>query len=387
MNVLEPGAARVAASVSADVQEAVDEVAEALGGGPFSAVVFFGSAQFSMRDLATCMHEAFPGATTLGCTTMGEVGPAGLTRGGLVAMGLLEPCEVVAVPIDLDAFLFEDGGRIVAELASRLDGAPANLAADRHVLVTLTDGLSGKEELLVASLGTHAPEVPLVGGSAGDDFRFERTWVALDGQVFSRAAVVALLAPGVPFHTFHLHHFRPCERRVVVTSADPDRRIVREIDGRPALNVLAELMEVEVEHLTSNPIPAASPAQVGFAFRVSGQYFLRTIMRVHDDALWMGGAVEEGSVLQVMRPGDLVEETRAGVRRALAEVGDPTGLLLFHCGGRQIEAESTGVTPQLWEAMCPTGVASAGFTTYGEQYGPVQICSTLTGLVLGRRDG
>lgn len=375
---------RVACSLADDVQSAVDEIADVLGASGWSAVLFFASARYSMPDLASAMFEAFPDAITVGCSTMGEIGPRGLTRGGVVAIAFPDSFGFAAVPIDLDSFLFKDGGRIVAELVTRLRGEPSGLSAERHVFVTLTDGLSGKEEILVASLGTHAPGVPLVGGSAGDDWTFQGTWVALEGQAFPRAAIVMLIEPNVSFQTFHLHHFRPSETRMVVTSADPDRRIVREIDGWPAVGVLAGVLGVDEEALRSDPVPVLAERQVAFAFRVGDRFYLRTVMTVLEEGLLMGGAVEEGAVLRLMSCGDLVEETRRGVHQAIHARGRAAGLLLFNCGGRMLEAEARGVQDALCDAMCPPDVPVCGFTTYGEQFGPMQVNSTLTGLVLYR---
>lgn len=365
------------------MQKAVDEIAQQIGNGRWSAVIFFASPRHAMADLATCMQEAFPDAVTAGCSTMGEIGPTGLARGTLVAMALDERCGVAALPIDQESFLFDDGGRIVAELIHRVRGEPAGLSPQEHVFITLTDGLSGKEELLVASLGTHAPGIPLVGGSAGDDWRFERTWVALNGQAFSRAAIVLLIEPRMPFYAFHMHHFKPTERRMVVTAADPDRRLVHELDGWPAVDVLADLLGISGATLRSvDSRSIGSLYQVAFAFRVGERYYLRSIMTVQEDSLLMGGAVEEGAVLRVMQAGDLVEETRRGVYQALHRHSAPAaGLLLFNCGGRMFEARNRGVTQAFGAATCPSHVPVCGFTTYGEQFGPMQVNSTLTGIV------
>jgi hypothetical protein len=104
-------------------------------------------------------------------------------------------------------------------------------------------------------------------------------------------------------------------------------------------------------------------------------------MNIDGSALLMGGAVEAGTILQWMRAGDLIAQTRNGVERALAMLQRPAGMLLFNCGGRMWEAVAQDRVPELAAAM-QTGRA-AGFTTYGEQFGPLQVNHTLTGLVLG----
>lgn len=382
MSGINPEILRVAHSCAPGTRRAVDDIADELSDRSWSAVLYFASARHSMSEVATAMAAAFPDAVTVGCTTSGEIGPRGLTRGGISAVALSDRMGFAAVPIDQDAFEFHDGGRVVSELSRRIGGGA--LSGDRHVFLTLTDGLSGRDELLVASVATHAAGVPLVGGSAGDDQAFAGTWVAIDGHAFSRAAVVMLLEPRVPFETFHVHHFTPTDRRVVVTRATPARRLVHEIDGWPAVDVLADMLGISAASLRSDPIGALGERPTAFAFRIGDGFFLRTVMTVCDGSLLMGGAVEEGMILRCMRRGDLIDATRRGVARITRSAGPAAGMLLFNCAGRLLEAEATGMRHALERAMCPPDVPSVGFTTYGEQFGPMQVNSTLTGLVLRR---
>jgi hypothetical protein len=119
-----------------------------------------------------------------------------------------------------------------------------------------------------------------------------------------------------------------------------------------------------------------------FGFRAAGTLHLRSVMNIEGSALLMGGAVETGTILQQMRPGDLIAQTRSGVRDALATLRQPAGMLLFNCGGRMWEAIAQARVDELADAM-QTRMA-AGFTTYGEQFGPLQVNHTLTGIALGQ---
>lgn len=376
-----PDPLHVAATLATGTGPVVDALGEAFRGLEPTAVLVFASASHDAPSLATALAERFPGAITAGCTTMGEVGPEGATEGGVSAVALVPPVRAAATLIDLASFQFEDGRATIDALTAQIGAS--RLSADRHVFLTLTDGLSGTEEILVASLGVYAPGVPLVGGSAGDDFEFDRTWAWVDGESHSAAAAVILLEPRVPFHPFHVHHYQPTERRVVVTDADPARRMIRELDGFPALEVLASLLGESVEALRTDPQAILAHRSVTFGFQAGETFYLRGIMTVQDDgSLLMGGAVEEGAVLALMEGGDLVDDTRLGVQQALEALGgSPSGMVLFSCGGRQLEARARGVVEPMVHAMSP--VPAAGFVTYGEQFGPMQINHTLTGLLLG----
>jgi hypothetical protein len=345
-------------------------------------ILYFASSRGDFAAIAAAIAERFPSVPSAGCTTCGEVGPAGCTTDGVSIALLHAPARAAVTLVEgLSEARFEHGGELVARLAAQLGLHPFQLDPARHVLLTFTDGLSGAEEVLVASLAEHAPSIPLVGGSAGDDFQFERTFAGAGGKVASNAAAVVLLEPNAPFHPFHLHHYAATERDTVVTDAEPSRRIVRRLDGYPAVRVLADLLQVPERSLREDRSVVQRLAPV-FGFRAAGTTHLRSVMNVDGSALLMGGAVESGTVLLQMRAGDLIAQTHDGVRSALqACAGAPSGMLLFSCGGRMWEAIAQNRVSELADAM-HTRIA-AGFTTYGEQFGALQVNHTLTGLVLG----
>lgn len=375
----------VASSIATDTQRAVEEVRDALRAcHPVVAFLFHGS-RHNAEEMARLAPVAFPTAHVVGCSTMGELGPRGFTQGGVSAVVLCAPARVAVEWVsDLESFRFEWGITLVGKLTARLGIPPAELDPHRHVFVVLTDGLGGAEERLVAALADAAPGIPLVGGSAGDDLELCATWTWVDGQVGAGSASVVLIEPNVPFEVFAGHHFKGGERRVVVTGAAPERRLVFELNGWPAVQEYARIAGVTPEELLGPPWPRVMP--VHFAFRLGDELYMRAVMRVEKDGLRLGGAVEEGMVLTIGCPGDLVEETRRHVAGVLERLpGEAAGLLLFNCGGRMLEAEQHDCVPELWSAMAQAPIG--GFCTYGELYGPLQVNCTLAGIAFGEPAG
>ncbi|HMI94061.1 MAG TPA: FIST N-terminal domain-containing protein, partial [Polyangiales bacterium] len=270
---------------------------ERLQGAPPVLLLYFASSRCDFAGIAAALAERFPGVPSAGCTTCGEVGPAGCTTNGVSVAALRSPARAaVSLVEDLSALRFEQGGEVLARLTAALELRPFQLHPARHVLLTFTDGLSGAEEVLIASLSEHAPGIPLVGGSAGDDFRFERTFAGAHGRVASNAAAVVLLEPNAPFHPFHLHHYHAEGRDTVVTEAEPARRIVRRLDGFPASRVLAELLQLPESALHANPRFVVERLAPVFGFRAAGTLHLRSVMNIEGSALLMGGAVETGMI-------------------------------------------------------------------------------------------
>ena len=59
----------------------------------------------------------------------------------------------------------------------------------KYVGIVLTDGLSGAEEALMEKIGDRS-DLFFVGGSAGDDLKFQKTQVMLEGKAYTNAAVL-----------------------------------------------------------------------------------------------------------------------------------------------------------------------------------------------------
>ena len=344
-----------------------------------SIVLYFCGADFALDQLSDALCERMPHTIFAGATTCGEIAEGKFFNQSTVALALANPARGAARLVsDLGAFRFDDGPTLLQSLAADLGLDLHHLQRNQHryLLLTLTDGLTAMEEVLMASMLTSVPEMRLVGGGAGDGFRFKVTRVSVGNKVARHAAAVILLEPNVPFHTFHLHHFHPTGQSFVVTEADPNRRFIHRIDGFPATQFLADLLGRKLDDLLANSNSAAV-----FGVRSGDQMYLRTLMSAFPDKLLMGGGIEEGTIIHLMQPDHLVNRTRIGLEQELEQVVNPSVMLQFSCGGRYIDAQSSGCLEELGRTLCP--IPTIGFSTYGEQIGSMQVNHTLTGLILG----
>lgn len=121
-------------------------------------------------------------------------------------------------------------------------------------------------------------KIPLIGGSAGDDQRFAKTFIYSDGCFHTDCAALILINTSLPFMVFKTQHFVPTDKRLVVTEADTAGRIVKEINGLPAAEEYARMVGVDVDEL--NPMRfAASPVVV----MIDGTNYVRSIQKAPND--------------------------------------------------------------------------------------------------------
>ena len=82
-----------------------------------------------------------------------------------------------------------------------------------------------------------------------------------------------------PIRVFKIDHMQPTDIKMVVTDADPERRLVREINAEPAAREYARLVGKDPDQL-SPFIFAAHPVVV----RIGDQHHIRAIQKVEPTA-------------------------------------------------------------------------------------------------------
>jgi hypothetical protein len=370
---------RTAQSCASDPREAVEEFFAGVAQPDMSLVVFFCSSAYDRDALAAEMARRFSGVQTIGCTTAGEIGPAGCVDGSLTGASFSAgACTAVTRSIEgLQQFEIGDGHAVARDLLEELDGVAPARADRRRFAFLLVDGLSAREELLAYSVQETLGEIPVVGGSAGDGLSFASTHVYAGGRFRSDGAVLALISTPLRVKTFKTQHFVPTEERLVVTEADPSRRVVKEINGLPAAEEYARLLGVRVGDLA--PIHfAASPVVV----LIDGANYVRSIQKANPDGrLTFYCAIERGVVLREATGMDLVTNLEQALARVRAEVGEPELVLACDCILRKLEIAETGLGAAVNDILRRHN--AVGFNTYGEQFCGVHVNQTLTGVALG----
>jgi hypothetical protein len=373
------GRIRRAQSCAADAREAVREFHAAVVQENMELVIFFCSVDFDLDVLATEMRDLFAGVQVLGCTTAGEIGPAGYRDHGI--SGASFPCESFTATCGrldgLQQFESIQAHSLAQDLLQRLERLEPGADPSNSFGFLLIDGLSVREEPVARSLQNAFGKLPLVGGSAGDGLGFAKTQVYYDGAFHPDSAVVALVTTNLPFRVFKTQHFVLTERRVVVTEADAARRIVFEIDGRPAAESYAQLIGVDVQTLD----PARFATQPVLVL-VDGTNYVRSIQKANPDgSLTFYCAIEEGIILRGARGVDLVGNLEESFSALKAAIGPPQLVVGSDCILRKLEITERGLVDRVEQVFRDNN--TIGFSSYGEQYLGVHVNQTLTGIAIG----
>ena len=373
------GAIRTAQSRATDVRQAVQEFHAGVQQPDMALVIFFCSSHYDLDTLTDEMNRLFSGVKVLGCTTAGEIGPAAYCD--LSLSGASFPSghftAVTGLFDRLQQFDLARGQAFANTLLQQIEAqAPDSETKDCFAFLMI-DGLSVREEPVVRTFQNVLGKIPLVGGSAGDDLKFNRTWVFHDGAFHTDSAVLMLLSTTLPFKTFKTQHFVSDNERLVVTEADPALRIVKEINGLPAAEEYARVVGSTVADLGSLNF-ANTPVVVV----IDGTDYVRSIQKANaDGSLTFFCAIDEGLVLRVAHGHDLLGSLNKTFETLAAEIGTPQAVLACDCILRNLEIAQDGLKESVGEIFRRNN--AVGFSTYGEQYGGVHVNQTLTGIAFG----
>ncbi|GAA0844194.1 FIST signal transduction protein [Marinobacter szutsaonensis] len=361
---------------------AATQLASQLSHEHLGCVLFFCSAEYDLQRLGPALERAFPEIRVCGCTSAGEITPDGYGRGCITAIGFDRryfaiDCALISA---LDRFTLQDAQGVIDGLLATCRDARLAPVKGNTFAITLLDGLSSREELVLATLNSALGTIPQFGGSAGDDERLANTHVFFDGQFHTGAATVMLVNTPLDFRVFSTHHMVDRSEKLVVTDACPESRTVYELNAEPAAEAYARAVGVSVGALDRKTF-ALRPLGV----KIGGHYFVRSIQRVNPDgSLTFYCAVETGIVMTAMAPEGLLDSVREQIEASERVVGAPLVTIGCDCFLRRLEAELTGEVDAVSEFLRHHKVI--GFNTYGEQFDGMHINQTFTGVVIGQPD-
>lgn len=370
---------RRAQSSAVDARQAVRDFHAAVAQADMALVIFFCSSAYDLDALAGEMRCLFAGVQVVGCTTAGEIGPAGCLEHSLSGASFCASSfSAVSGCIDrLQQFKIAAGQPVAQELLQRLERQAPQANADNSFALLLIDGLSVREEPVTRALQSALGGLPLAGGSAADGLNFGITHVYFEGRFFADCALLILVSTRLPFKLFKTQHFVATDERLVVTEANADRRIVKEINGLPAAREYARILGVDAREL--NPMRfAACPVVV----MIDGTNYVRSIQKANPDgSLTFFCAIEEGLVLRVAKGVDLLENLTQAFAQVRADIGPPQLVLGCDCILRKLEMVQSHLMDRVGEVLMQNQVI--GFNTYGEQFHGVHVNQTFVGIAIG----
>jgi hypothetical protein len=341
-------------------------------GGAHLVLAFGSPACFRDPEVLASVHARHPGASVLGCSTVGEIQGARVLDDSLVATAVrFERARVRTAESDIAGPA--DSFAVGARLAAALPGE--GLA---HVFV-LSDGLHVNGSELAAGLASALPPgVNVTGGLAGDADRFAETLVHAGGiSAPHRVGVVGFYGEGLRVGYGSMggwEAFGP-ERRVTRAQGN----VLYELDGRSALDLYKQYLGPHAERLPASALLFPLSVRRG----PGHESLVRTVLAVDEaeHSMTFAGDVPEGWTVRLMRTNfDNLVDGASTAATACVEGGGPAAQLavFISCVGRKLVLKQR-IEEELDAAIHVLGPAATttGFYSYGElaPFGRGQSCA------------
>ena len=366
---------KIAVSHSADPLVCARELKAGARGVDPAFIIFFATASLDSSALGRALEDQFGQVPSLGCSTAGEMVSGRMLDKSVVLLALgrdaiAQACVSVVGDVRDDSAI----RRAVEALGAEVGVPVPKLNPERYVGLVLHDGLSAAEEHVMAQLA-QLTNVPFVGGSAGDELKFERSVVFVNFRPVSGTSALALLEPTRPYHILKTQSFSVRSEVLTATEVDQARRTVKRFDGRPAAREYAARLGVPLaearKYFRRNP--------VGLVMS-DGEPFVRGLQRVAGEDIVFFCEIMEGASVHLLEAGDMITSTEKDLAAALRRLEAPRALINFDCVERRGELQRLGQCDEY--AALFRDVPTIGFSTYGESY-IGHINQTATMLLLG----
>jgi hypothetical protein len=353
-------------------KEAAEEARHKLEEEKASIVFAFASIQYDQEEVLKGIMEVFPDVTIVGGSAAGEITSWATVFDGVNVMAIAS--DKITFTTGLGHDVLKDSPKASADAAkdllSKLGGEKPDL------VISLFDGMTGDGAGLVDGVkSVLGDNIPLIGGSFGDDYKFEKTYGYYDGKVLSDIAVLIGLKGEFSYGFGIRHGWEPVGLPLKVTKADGT--LLQEVGGKPALSVYEEHFGKEASELVKEPLARmAYTYPIGIEVEGSDELLIRDpVIANKKGEITMAAAIPEGATIRLMI-GDRdkaieAAKTAAGVARDQLEGGKPEAIIMFNCMARnkllgvRCSEENNAVQKVIGDE-----VPMMGFYTYGE-HGPL----------------
>jgi hypothetical protein len=351
-------------SIKCSEKEVVQDIKSQLNCCNPKIVIFFASSDFNQDRLSKLMQEAFNDSIVFGCSTAGEITSGEVLTNSAVAMAIssnivsdvkLEVVENIKENLSLE--------QSFTSLENYFNESLYTMDPSKFVGIVLIDGLSMKEEKIMDLIGNRT-NVNFVGGSAGDNFKFVKTYVCANGKSYTDSTILALLkiSNNAEFSIIKTQSFKVLEPLLIANKVNEENREVIEFNNKPAALFYAEA----VGAANIAEVPKYFPTNPVGLLIGENDLFVRSPQKIKGTSMFFYCNILEGMEVRLLESTNIIEDTKRTVKNKIDELGQIDGIINFDCIERSFQLKKKNLEKQYGEIF--SDIPTIGFSTYGEEF-------------------
>ncbi|AKG20891.1 FIST signal transduction protein [Calothrix sp. 336/3] len=342
------------------IAEILEECHVQLSGDRPKAGILFAAPDFEHDLILNKINQRFPGIQLIGCTSDGEI--SSVLDFQQDSLSLILFCsDDVEFYATVGRNLSKNPCSIAKETGIL---AKSNIKSEPQLCIAVPESLtvSGVEILngLKQGLGS---QIPIIGGTAGDQWQFQATYQFFGNEVLQDSLPILLLSGNLHWGYGASSGWTPIGTKGMVTKVHGN--VLYEVDGQPALNFF--------QNYLGNMRP--SPEYRLAVFESGGEnWYMRISNGSYDGemgSITFFADIPEAAEVQVVSANrdEIVSSAQTSAKIALENyTGEhPAVALFFSCTGRmRVLGTRTKEEFQVVKQILPPDIPCCGFYTYGE---------------------
>lgn len=344
--------------------EVLEQCSQDLAGVIPQAGILFAAIDFDHALILKKINLVFPEIDLIGCTTDGEISSRlGFKQDSLTLMLFCSDSIEIRAGVGYGA---KDNPLTAAHQAVQQAIDKSTNAAKLCISIPasyIADGSTTNGELILKGLKLAlGSQIPILGGTAGDQFRFKKTYQFFGSEVLTDSLPVLIFSGDIQFSYGIACGWQPIGHKSTITKSEGT--VLYEIDGKSALEFYAR-------YLGDRPPTAENPLAVYEGN--SDRYYMRVpnTYNLEIGSINFLGNVPEQAIVQItdISRDEVIAAAEVSLKNALENYPgtQPEAVLLFSCCCRRwLLGTRAKEEYQLVKNLLSEEVPVSGFYTYGE---------------------
>lgn len=337
--------------------------------GKANLCLVFSSVKYDQEKMLAGVRSVAKDSLVVGCSTAGEITTDGPVKKNSVS--------IMAISSDDTTFFAgigeniaknpKEAGKIAADAVKNAAGGKLD------AFMMLPDVLVGNGADIVRgvleSLGEH---FPVVGGAAGDDFQFKKTYQYINDKVYSGSVIGLGLVGKFKMGIGVKHGWIPIGIPKKVTKSEGS--VLHELDGKPAIAIYDDYFGSAAKELRTEALARlAITYPLGMKTDGSDEMLIRDPITVDEKgSITCAAEIPQGSEIQLMIGSreEAVKVAKEAAEKAMEQLegATPKAVIIFNCIARnKLFGERSGEEITAIQEAVGANTPLIGFYTYGEQ--------------------
>lgn len=350
---------KVKSFVASRVKSLQSQIKEITAGGFNPSLAFVFSSVEMGLDKVRQVFEPYS-FDVFGMSTCGEIFYDGQNEGIFMHSAVVSLVEADQSAFSNSVFEIEDGDSL--KLGEKIGHWGKNEFSNPGFILGVCGIATNGQEVMEGIQKICGNNTAIFGGVAGDDARFENTYVFDRKQILDKGAVVtAFDTDKIDIKGLATSGWVGIGSDKLITRAEGN--LVYTIDNEPALQVYKDHLNISDEDLPEIGV------EYPLLIKKDGREILRAVIGINkeEQSVMFAGTVPEGATVTFSTsPGfEVVNHTKKDISQFFESEGSGTLLLLFSCMARH-KALGPIIIEELEEAWEKAHIPITGFFTYGE---------------------